>query len=1008
MSLIAWYPLNGNTKNHGLHDFADGIILNSLASDSNGKIGATYSWTTDGQGIRVANGMNFLKPLAKYSMACWVYFTGDGTYNTKIALISSGNYNYSFMDFGIKNRNIITVPGSACYDGLTLSTTLSLNTWYHIAIACDGAATSIYVNGVLQGSVSYKGITQASETNDFYIGASTYYNGFTHRGKINDVRIYDHCLSPKEVKGISQCLVLHYPMNEIDGVSGGRNLFIKNQAEYYSVNSYSWDDFVFSAVIPGSGGIKIPLSYFTAGQTYTLSFKFRKTSGTLSTIGGHSYGFTCSSFTVDGVNTGVVFHDGYALSNDTQVHVVSTTLTYNGGSDDDNLYIQINRNVVATCGYDLWDIKLETGGSATPWTPAPEDTGTNDDSTVYDCSGYGNNGSAPSGKNPVWSSDAKIGQGSYKFSGSQYLVAPRTAMVKDDITVSVWAYMSNWADFATNDMRLISCTESGGWNFEPINSAYMNFAMGTGTSSCTYKSAASTTALSALSSGWHLFTGTYDGFTTKIYIDGVLENSNSAYSTKTPIYYNSSNAIFIGAEATSSATIPDSLYFNGLIQDVRIYATALSESDIKELYSTRFSLADDGTFFCGKYVEDDVLSVGFNASGVLGAASMNENASLYDMPIKILDDGSCWARVFHHNNKAGTTMFKSTDDFANSAVIHDKDRYSRLNLVANCRTNGVYEFMMDISEDSRTPWRWTQTNNPVTSTSTGTVVHSDGNGDNFGLVRCSGNTFLARTTSTGNWWVAVGCYTPYEGGIPGVFSQVITGTMDLWVRIDGSELLGLPYGYQQLEYIESNNGAQYINTGFSTTTGMICEYEAMFLDTTGGYIAGSHNIASPYGRNGCYWSQRTQWEFGYGETCPGFGSGTINTKYHVKFSTTTDGAYLSVDGTTLTTGSGQSTSGTPVYLLTNQYSITNGGAATNARVYFVKIWDSSGNLVRDFIPCRNSSGTLGFYDMVHGVFYTNDGTGVFTSGPSVTSISSSATQTQVFSNAVVAKQLIEN
>jgi hypothetical protein len=37
--------------------------------------------------------------------------------------------------------------------------------------------------------------------------------------------------------------------------------------------------------------------------------------------------------------------------------------------------------------------------------------------------------------------------------------------------------------------------------------------------------------------------------------------------------------------------------------------------------------------------------------------------------------------------------------------------------------------------------------------------------------------------------------------------------------------------------------------------------------------------------------------------------------------------------------------------------------------------------VRDFIPARMSSGTVGLYDLVNDVFYTNNGSGVFMPGP---------------------------
>ena len=131
----------------------------------------------------------------------------------------------------------------------------------------------------------------------------------------------------------------------------------------------------------------------------------------------------------------------------------------------------------------------------------------------------------------------------------------------------------------------------------------MNFAIGTGTTSNSYHSATSNIAVKNLSPGWHLFTGTYDGFTSKIYIDGELRGSSSTKTTKTPIFYNATNSIFIGAEAGTSAITPVGSYFNGKISDVRIYATALSAEDIKELYNTPISIGKNGAIMGAMFKE---------------------------------------------------------------------------------------------------------------------------------------------------------------------------------------------------------------------------------------------------------------------------------------------------------------------------------------------------------------------------------------------------------------------
>ena len=61
----------------------------------------------------------------------------------------------------------------------------------------------------------------------------------------------------------------------------------------------------------------------------------------------------------------------------------------------------------------------------------------------------------------------------------------------------------------------------------------------------------------------------------------------------TGVTYNTTNSIIIGGEATNDGiTTP---YFTGKMSDFRIYATALSESDIKDLYSTSAVVCDNGT-----------------------------------------------------------------------------------------------------------------------------------------------------------------------------------------------------------------------------------------------------------------------------------------------------------------------------------------------------------------------------------------------------------------------------
>ena len=115
-----------------------------------------------------------------------------------------------------------------------------------------------------------------------------------------------------------------------------------------------------------------------------------------------------------------------------------------------------------------------------------------------------------------------------------------------------------------------------------------------------------------------------------------------------------------------------------------------------------------------------------------------------------------WAEVLYQN--------PTVEGFINEAGAKSKNTlnaYSQLGQLSNFKYNNQYEFM--ITADERSGYnRWIQTSNPVETTSvTGysAVSNSWDSSDFKGLVKCSGNTLLARTNSTSNWWYAIGMYS---------------------------------------------------------------------------------------------------------------------------------------------------------------------------------------------------------------------------------------------------------
>ena len=194
-----------------------------------------------------------------------------------------------------------------------------------------------------------------------------------------------------------------------------------------------------------------------------------------------------------------------------------------------------------------------------------------------------------------------------------------------------------------------------------------------------------------------------------------------------------------------------------------------------------------------------------------------------------------------------------------------------------------------------------------------------------------------------------------------------------------------PEGYSQTEYIIAD-GTQYIDTGYADIHGTIIEYRAEWnLNAKGqydGYMAGARG-RDGNGRNGGYYGWNS-WILGYGTNYeeskePAF---TIGKAYDVRSSTVSGDAWLEVDGTRVAECTDErELSMSPIMIFTTESQLSD-ELNTCGRIFYARIYDHSGNLVRDYVPCiRNYDGAAGMFDLVENRFYGNDGTGEFRSGP---------------------------
>ena len=224
-----------------------------------------------------------------------------------------------------------------------------------------------------------------------------------------------------------------------------------------------------------------------------------------------------------------------------------------------------------------------------------------------------------------------------------------------------------------------------------------------------------------------------------------------------------------------------------------------------------------------------------------------------------------------------------------------------------------------------------------------------------------------------------------------------SGTVGLYDLVGGefyttptaAGAVALPEGYTQVEYLQSS-GTQYIDTGFKpdgeTTVNIVFQTSSApdnLSDTLPVYGA-----ATDYNSNAFeFWTLSGGFAT-YGSQDYKSNLGITTGKKHTVSQAKN---VLTVDGTSYTFTKQTFTAPYSLLLFATHRSggIKICASAANLKIYSCKIYNN-GTLVRDFVPAKNSSGTIGLYDTVNGTFYTNAGSGTFTAGADIAGFTAGA------------------
>jgi hypothetical protein len=614
------------------------------ASTTSGKFGSGGVFDGSGDFINVGTYGAVTDFSKSFSISAWVRpTTVSGNHQ-----IYSASSNVQFFQSGA-NLRYFTNAKNIQADNVFVS-----GEWKFVTVTYNQEEISLFVDGELKLSEVHSAIY--SGVSDNFIGVYAHTGNTEYfQGNIDEVRIYNRALSPDEVQKLYEWApgpIVHLKMDELSGttaydVSGNEN----NGA----ITGALWDRGKYGGALSFDGvNDYVALNNLSLNNTnaVTVSFWFKSdylTSDNKMLFEYSNNGYVNNAFYInmnelgepgsfsllDGNNTSL-FNSVYTANSyvdgnwhhfvgviDRSLEAAEKTKIFVNGVNDSvkrhnldttgnlggpfNAYIFSRAGNVEFVDGLIDDFKiynyartqkqiLEDMGGGRPAVNSPVLHLSFDEGfggTAYDSSGYGNHGTLSAGGSggnttvsSMWTKNGKVG-GAMEFDGNNdYVeVSNNPSLASDNFSISTRIYFYN--------------TPSSGRNYilERGNGSESNYYLWYDGSNSRYVFGYRNASDNAwidyyyntypTPNTWYHLVFTRKDTTLFLYIDGVEVISET--DSEEP-YSNGNQPLYIGIDPNQTSTWSH----DGLIDEVKIYPYALSESKIKTLYNNSSSIVMGG------------------------------------------------------------------------------------------------------------------------------------------------------------------------------------------------------------------------------------------------------------------------------------------------------------------------------------------------------------------------------------------------------------------------------